>query len=74
MSDIATISPGVVRPSASQRAAYSNAGDVSRRANVMNEKESPQNTASLNRLDRVLSSGQPLRDDVPRGFYLDLRV
>ena len=74
MSDITSINPSVTRPSASQRAAYSSAGDVSRRASVMNERESPQNAASLNRLDRVLSSDQPLRDDVPRGFYLDLRV
>jgi len=53
---------------------YGDAGDVSRRANVLNNVETPQNQASLNRLDRALSSGQPLRGDVPRGFYLDLKV
>jgi hypothetical protein len=53
---------------------YAGAGDVSRRANVMNEGETPQNQASLARLKRILSSDQPLRGDVPRGFYLDLRL
>lgn len=66
--------PGAQRVSSSQRAAYAGAGDVARRANVLNEAESPQNLASLKRLDRVLSSGEPLRGDVPRGFYLDLKV
>jgi hypothetical protein len=53
---------------------YSFAEEVSRRANVMGNAETPRNQASLKRLDRVLRSGQPLRGDVPRGFYLDLRI
>jgi len=69
-----TATQGSARPSASHRAAFVNADEVSRRANVINEIDSPQNVASLNRLDRILSSGQPLRGDVPRGFYLDLKV
>jgi len=69
-----TAAQGGARPSASHRAAFVNADEVSRRANVLNNVETPQNQASLNRLDRALSSGQPLRGDVPRGFYLDLKV
>ncbi|HEY9080370.1 hypothetical protein [Magnetovibrio sp.] len=66
----------VAAPGAAPAAAkgYGDAGEVSRRANVLNNVETPQNQASLNRLDRILSSGQPLRGDVPRGFYLDLKV
>jgi len=30
--------------------------------------------AALIRLDRLLSTGKPLREDVPRGFYLNIRV
>lgn len=63
-----------VSQAATQRAAYADAGDVSRRANVLNSAESPENLASLNRLDRALSSDQPLRGDVPRGFYLNIKV
>lgn len=82
MADISNVSTPVVRPSvqggaratSAGRAAYIDAGEVSRRANVMNDKETPENIASLKRLDRILSSGQPLRGDVPRGFYLDLKV
>lgn len=82
MADISNISTPITRTSvsggrraaASERAAYADAGDVARRANVLNEKETPQNKASLDRLDRVLGSGQPLRGDVPRGFYLNLKI
>ena len=84
MADITDVSTPLVRPSVQGAGAggarpaaakgYGNAGDVSRRANVLNNVETPQNQASLNRLDRILSSGQPLRGDVPRGFYLDLKV
>lgn len=83
MADLTRISTPVVAPSvqegqrgkrASAPKGYSFAEEVSRRANVMGDEESPQNRASLKRLDRALHSGQPLRGDVPRGFYLDLRV
>ena len=53
---------------------YREVGDVERRAGVMNTAESPENIASLGRLDRALGSGQPLRGDVPRGYYLSLKV
>lgn len=53
---------------------YSFAQEVQRRANVQGDGESPQNQASLSRLKRILDSGQPLRGDVPRGFYLDLKI
>ncbi|MCR4378047.1 MAG: hypothetical protein NUV50_08155 [Rhodospirillales bacterium] len=53
---------------------YSFAEEVSRRANVISDQESPRNQASLQRLDRALNSGQALRGDVPRGFYLDLQI
>ena len=87
MADLTRISTPVVAPSTQggqggRRASktsgapkgYSFAEEVSRRANVLADQESPQNQASLKRLDRALNSGQPLRGDVPRGFYLDLKV
>jgi len=85
MADITNVSTPAVHPSVqgtgvavgarpAANKGYADAGDVTRRANVLNAGETPQNQASLSRLDRILSSGQPLRGDVPRGFYLDLRV
>ena len=80
MADITRITTPQVTPSTQggRRApapkGYSFAEEVSRRANVMGDQESPRNQASLKRLDRALHSGQPLRGDVPRGFYLDLKI
>jgi len=80
MADLTRIPTTNVTPAASggRRAAapkgYSFAEEVQRRANVQSDAESPHNQASLNRLKRVLESGQPLRGDVPRGFYLDLKI
>ena len=48
--------------------------EVSFRARVMNQDETPENIRSLARLKRTFDSGQPLRGDVPRGYYLNLRV
>jgi len=53
---------------------YAQAGDVTRRASVMNEEDSPQNKASLKRLGHALNSDQPLRGDVPTGYYLNITV
>ena len=80
MADLTKISTPVVAPSVhgGKRPAapkgYAQADEVALRAGVMNEEDSPQNKASLTRLNRVMDSGQPLRGDVPRGFYLNIRV
>lgn len=86
MADMSRISTSFVAPStqgggrassstsSSAPMGYSFAEEVSRRANVMSDQESPRNQASLQRLDRALNSGQALRGDVPRGFYLDLKI
>lgn len=71
-SRLAPTTSGGSRASAPQ--GYSFAEEVSRRANVMSDQDSPHNQASLKRLKRALESGQPLRGDVPRGFYLDLKL
>lgn len=63
----------VPRPAA-QPESYQLARDAGVRARAFRTPETPQNTASLTRLDRILSSGQPLRGDVPRGYYLNIVV
>lgn len=78
MADLTRIASNTIAPSQGKRPSapkgYSFAEEVSRRANVQSDQDSPQNQASLNRLKRILESGQPLRGDVPRGFYLDLKI
>jgi hypothetical protein len=38
------------------------------------EAESAEMRAAFKRLSRALASGQPLRADVPRGYYLNFTV
>lgn len=33
-----------------------------------------ENGVRLKRLDNILESGKPLRNDVPRGFYVDISI
>lgn len=37
-------------------------------------RDGPDIRGALERLRRLLASGQPLRDDVPRGYYLNILV
>lgn len=82
MADLSKISSPIITPpvTGGKRAhapapkGYAQADEVARRASVLNEEDSPQNKASLDRLGRVMGSGQPLRGDVPRGFYLNITL
>jgi len=48
--------------------------DVQTRANVLPQNESAEERNNLRRLNSSLSNEQPLRNDVPRGFYLNITV
>jgi len=37
-------------------------------------RSGPDIRGALERLRRLLASGEPLRDDVPRGYYLNILV
>ena len=64
----------VAKPSSPAHKGYLEQEEVSFRARVMSQDETPENIRSLARLKRTFDSGQPLRGDVPRGYYLNLRV
>ncbi|CCQ75039.1 hypothetical protein [Magnetospira sp. QH-2] len=53
---------------------YDQARDVENRARSFNQETSEQEKHAFLRLDRVLNSGEALREDVPRGYYLNLLV
>ncbi|MCB2102304.1 MAG: hypothetical protein KDE22_15615 [Rhodobacterales bacterium] len=53
---------------------YQAAREVNFRAAVSREGETTRNRAALDRLDRLLASGQPLDPNVPRGHYLNIRI
>lgn len=44
------------------------------RAAAYQQPDEPGTRQALNRLDKILSTGRPLRDDVPRGYYVNINV
>lgn len=68
----------VPNPEAAQSGArsgdYKAAHRVKARASVTRPADSPEIRKSVTRLNRILASGRPLDGDMPRGFYLNIRV
>lgn len=48
--------------------------EVKSRAAVVQQDHSAEERNNLRRLNTVLSNEKPLREDVPRGFYLNISV
>lgn len=48
--------------------------EVKSRAAVLEQNHSAEERNNLRRLNTVLSNDKPLRDDVPRGYYLNISV
>lgn len=48
--------------------------EVQARASVSNPAQSELEKRGLRRLNQALTANQPLRDNVPRGFYLNIEV
>jgi len=53
---------------------YQASREVENRARVSRPMEDPELQRAAAKLDQRLESGKPLRDDVPRWFYLNVRV
>ena len=63
-----------LQPAQNHRSSFKQAVAVSKRAEVTDFKQTPQNTRAIERLDQTLDSGQELRQDVPRGHYINILV
>ncbi len=74
MADLPNVSPRLALPEAHPPRGYRQANDVVRRAAVIQGGESPEVGSALRRLRGILHRGEPLRPDVPRGYYLNIRV
>ena len=74
MSSIAPISPRTIALTADRPRGYQSADDVRNRAAVTNATESPHERRALTRLDKALDTNRPPETNVPRGYYLDIRV
>lgn len=48
--------------------------EVRARAAFLNQDDSAEARAALNRLSRLLDSGVPLKPNAPRGFYLNFII
>ncbi|MEQ8709257.1 MAG: hypothetical protein RIC36_09725 [Rhodospirillales bacterium] len=53
---------------------YDSAVNLERRVKVSNFRRDPMIERAVERLDALLASGQQLRTDVPRGYYIDIVV
>jgi len=53
---------------------YQASQEVENRARVSAPMNDPEFKQAVSRLNRNLMSGEPLRQDVPRGYYLNVTV
>jgi len=74
MSQISSISAKAIVPTSEHSRGYSSAEQVRNRAAVTTTNETPYERRALNRLDKVLDNETPPRMDVPKGYYLDIKV
>ena len=63
--------PETARPSGYQSESLR---EVKSRAAVSGQNQSTEERNNLRRLNSVLSHERPLREDVPRGYYLNIKV
>ena len=74
MSQVSSISARAIALTSERPRGYSSAEQVRNRAAVTNPNETPHERRALNRLDKVLDNVTAPRADVPRGYYLDIKV
>jgi len=74
MSQISNISPRTIALTSERPRGYSGAEQVRNRAAVSNPNETPHERRALNRLGKVMENVNQPRADVPRGYYLDIKV
>ena len=65
------IAPVAKRPSVYQSESIR---EVRARAESIRQDTSPEARDGLTRLNRILGQNQPLSDNVPRGFYLNISI
>ena len=53
---------------------YEASKDVDRQAKITKPMDEPVFRRAVDKLNERMSVNKPLRDDVPRGFYLNVRV
>jgi len=74
MSQMSSIPARAFAPTSERTRVYSSAEQVRYRAAATNSNETSQERRALKRLDKVLDNITAPRPDVPRGYYLDIKV
>ena len=78
--DVRVVAPNVqpLRNSGQSRkqelSGYEASKEVDRQARITKPMDEPAFRRALAKLDQTLDADKPFRDDVPRGFYLNIRV
>jgi hypothetical protein len=68
------ITGSTTQPIVGDRNSYGAEREERSRASRSSRGEGMDIRGALERLRRLLASGEPLRDDVPRGYYLNILV
>jgi hypothetical protein len=74
MVDLLSIPNRVLPPAASRPDGYQAAREIRALAAVSDKADSAEARKALTRLNEFLTSGQLLRPDVPRGYYLNFTI
>ncbi|MDP6786848.1 MAG: hypothetical protein QF830_05860 [Rhodospirillales bacterium] len=70
---ISTNGPAVA-PLGAKTRGYREAHQVRIRAAATRPSDAPMVQKAITRLDQIMESNRPLRDDVPRDYYLNIQV
>lgn len=74
MNQISNIPARAIALTSERPRGYSSAEQVRNRAAFSNPNETPHERKALTRLNKVLDNANMPRPDVPRGYYLDIKV
>lgn len=74
MTESTKLTSDTLRATTAQTRVFGEGAAVRRRATAAREQNSAGLDNALNRLARLLNSGEPLSKDVPRGHYLNILV
>ena len=74
MSQMSSIPARVSVPTSEHSRGYFSAEQVRNRAAVTNSNETPHERRALIRLNKVMDKDTAPRPDVPKGYYLDIKV
>lgn len=74
MADVSSVTSRSPAPPAKRADGYLAMREVKALARVAEKSDSAEAREALVRLNRILASGQPLRGDVPRGYYLNFTI